>query len=110
MWAVAVALLVLERTGSLSLAGITVGAGSLPAAFTGPLLGAWLDLTRSRRVLIALDQLTAIAALVGILLVAGHGPDWELPLLGVAYGLTSPLSMAPSAAFCRSWCSRPSGA
>lgn len=82
MWAVAVALLVLERTGSLSLAGITVGAGSLPAAFTGPLLGAWLDLTRSRRVLIALDQLTAIAALVGILLVAGHEPTgsslcWE---------------------------------
>jgi MFS family permease len=93
MWAVAVALLVLERTGSLSLVGVTVAAGSLPAAFTGPLLGAWLDLTRSRRLLIALDQLTAIAALVGILLVAGHGPDWALPALGVAYGLTSPLSL-----------------
>ncbi|MBV9535876.1 MAG: MFS transporter [Solirubrobacterales bacterium] len=93
MWAVAVALLVLERTGNLSLVGITVAAGSLPAALTGPLLGAWLDITRSRRVLIALDQLTAIAALVGILLVAGHGPNWALPALGVAYGLTSPLSM-----------------
>jgi MFS family permease len=93
MWGVAVALLVLYRTGSLSLAGVTVAAGSLPAALTGPLLGAWLDLTRSRRMLIALDQLTAIAALVGILLVAGHGPDWTLPALAVAYGLTSPLSM-----------------
>lgn len=93
MWAVAVALLVLERTGSLSLVGITIAAGSLPAALTGPLLGAWLDITRSRRALIALDQLTAIAALVGILLVAGHGPNWALPALGVAYGLTSPLSM-----------------
>ena len=93
MWAVAVALLVLARTGSLSLAGVTVAAGSLPAAVTGPLLGAWLDVTRSRRMLIALDQCSAIAALVGILLVAGHGPDWALPLLGVAYGLTSPLSM-----------------
>ena len=93
MWAVAVALLVLSRTGSLSLAGITVAAGFLPAAITGPLLGAWLDMTRSRRMLIALDQLSAIAALVGILLVAGHGPDWALPALGVAYGLTSPLSM-----------------
>ncbi len=93
MWAVAVALLVLARTGSLSLAGVTVAAGSFPAALTGPLLGAWLDLTRSRRVLIALDQLSAIAALVGILLLAGHGANWTLPLLGVAYGLTSPLSM-----------------
>jgi MFS family permease len=93
MWGVAVALLVLSRTGSLSLAGITVAAGSLPAALTGPLLGAWLDVTRSRRMLIALDQLTAIAALVGILVVAGHGPDWAVPALAVAYGLTSPLSM-----------------
>jgi MFS family permease len=93
MWAVAVALLVLSRTGSLSLAGVTIAAGSLPAAITGPLLGAWLDVTRSRRMLIALDQFSAIAALVGILLVAGHGPDWTLPALAVAYGLTSPLSM-----------------
>jgi MFS family permease len=93
MWGVAVALLVLSRTGSLSLAGVTIAAGSLPAALTGPLLGAWLDITRSRRMLIALDQLTAIAALVGILLVAGHGPDWTVPALAVAYGLTSPLSM-----------------
>src|SRR5437868_465280 len=93
MWGVAVALLVLSRTGSLSLTGITVAAGSLPAALTGPLLGAWLDITRSRRMLIALDQLTAIAALVGILLVAGHGSDWAVPALAVAYGLTSPLSM-----------------
>lgn len=93
MWAVTIALLVLARTGSLSLAGVTIAAGSLPAALTGPLLGAWLDITRSRRMLIALDQLTAIAALVGILLVAGHGPDWTIPALAVAYGLTSPLSM-----------------
>ena len=49
MWGVAVALLVLSRTGSLSLAGVTVAAGSLPAALTGPLLGGWLDVTRSRR-------------------------------------------------------------
>jgi MFS family permease len=93
MWAVAVALLVLERTGSLSLAGATVAAGSLPAALSGPLLGAWLDLARSRRALIALDQLTAIGALIGILLVAAHGPHWALPVLAVAYGATSPLSM-----------------
>ena len=93
MWAVAIALLVLERTGSLSLAGVTVAAGSLPAAVSGPVLGAWLDVARSRRLLIAVDQLTAIAALVGIVVVAGNGPSWALPLIGVAYGVTSPLSM-----------------
>ncbi len=94
MWAVAVALLVLEHTGSLSLAGVTVAAGSLPAAFSGPVLGAWLDVARSRRALIALDQLTAIGALIGILLVAGNGgPRWTLPVLALAYGVTSPLSM-----------------
>ncbi len=93
MWAVAVALLVLQHTGSLSLAGITVAAGSLPAAFSGPVLGAWLDVTRSRRALIALDQLTAIGALIGILLLAGHGPHWALPVVAIAFGVTSPLSM-----------------
>ncbi len=93
MWAVAVALLVLQHTGSLSLAGVTVAAGSLPAAFSGPVLGAWLDLARSRRMLIALDQLTAIGALIGILLLAAHGPHWALPVVAVAYGITSPLSM-----------------
>ena len=92
MWAVAGALLVLQRTGSLSLAGVTVAAGSLPAALTGPVLGAWLDIARSRRALMALDQLIAAGALVGLLLLAGHGPRWTLPALGVAYGLTSPLS------------------
>jgi MFS family permease len=55
-------------------------------------LGAWLDITRSRRALMALDLLTGSAALFGLLLVAGHGPEWTLPLLGLAYGVTSPLS------------------
>jgi MFS family permease len=92
MWGVAGALFVLQRTGSLSLAGVTVAAGSLPSALTGPVLGAWLDLARSRRVLMAIDQAIAIAALGGLLAVAGHGPRWTLPALGVAYGFTSPLS------------------
>ena len=92
MWGVAVALLVLQRTGSLSLAGVTVAAGSLPAAVSGPWLGAWLDVARSRRALMALDLLTGLAALVGLLLLAGHGPQWTLPLAGLAYGVTSPLS------------------
>jgi hypothetical protein len=42
-------LLVLERAGSVVLAGVTVAAAMLPGAITGPFLGAWLDVAKSRR-------------------------------------------------------------
>jgi hypothetical protein len=92
MFNVAGVLLVLQRTGSLVLAGVTVAAATLPGALTGPFLGAWLDVTASRRRLLVLDRLLTIAALVALLLLAGHSPDWVLPLIGIVYGLTSPLS------------------
>jgi MFS family permease len=92
MFNVAGVLLVLQRTGSLVLAGITVAAATLPGALTGPFLGAWLDVAASRRRLLVLDRLLTIAALVALLVLAGHCPDWLLPLIAVAYGLTSPLS------------------
>jgi MFS family permease len=92
MFNVAGVLLVLQRTGSLVLAGVTVAAATLPGALTGPFLGAWLDVAASRRRLLVLDRLLTIAALVALLLLAGHCPDWVLPLIAVAYGLTSPLS------------------
>jgi MFS family permease len=92
MFNVAGVLLVLQRTGSLVLAGVTVAAATLPGALTGPFLGAWLDITASRRRLLVLDRLLTIAALVALLLLAGHSPDWVLPLIGIVYGLTSPLS------------------
>jgi hypothetical protein len=92
MFNVAGVLLVLQRTGSLVLAGVTVAAATLPGALTGPFLGAWLDVASSRRRLLVLDRLLTIAALVALLLLAGHCPDWMLPLIAVAYGLTSPLS------------------
>jgi MFS family permease len=92
MFNVAGVLLVLQRTGSLVLAGITVAAATLPSALTGPFLGAWLDVAASRRRLLVLDRLLTIAALVALLLLAGHSPDWVLPLIAVLYGLTSPLS------------------
>jgi MFS family permease len=85
-------LLVLQRTASLVLAGVTVAAATLPGALTGPFLGAWLDVAASRLRLLVLDRLLTIAALVALLLLAGHSPDWVLPLIAVAYGLTSPLS------------------
>jgi MFS family permease len=92
MFNVAGVLLVLQRTGSVVLAGITVAAATLPGAVTGPFLGAWLDIAESRRRLLVLDRLVTILALGALLILAGHAPDWLLPLIGVAYGATSPLS------------------
>ena len=57
MFSVGVVLLVLDRTGSAGLAGATVAAITLPSLMTGPLLGAWLDLTGRRRWLMVFDQL-----------------------------------------------------
>lgn len=92
MFNVAVVLLVLQRTSSLSLAGLTAAAGSLPAGVSGPFLGAWLDVARSRRALIAIDQWATVVALAGILALAGHAPDWTLPAIATVYGVTRPLS------------------
>lgn len=92
MFNVGVVLLVVQRTGSLSLAGFTAAAGSLPAGVTGPFLGAWLDVARSRRALIAVDQVASLVSLGGLLALAGHAPDWTIPALGLVYGATRPLS------------------
>lgn len=92
MFNVAGVLLVLERTGSAPLAGATAAAASLPGALTAPLLGAWLDLARRRRALIALDQLLSVVGLVAILVLAGHAPDWTIPAAAVVYSITRPLS------------------
>jgi MFS family permease len=92
MFNVAGVLLVLQRTGSVVLAGITVAAATLPGAITGPFLGAWLDVAKSRRRLLVLDRLVTLASLGTLLLVAGHAPNWLIPLVAVAYGTTSPLS------------------
>jgi MFS family permease len=92
MFNVGVVLLVFQRTGSLSLAGLTAAAGSFPAGLTGPFLGAWLDITRSRRALIALDQGSSALALAGILLLAGHSPRSSVVLIAIAFGITRPLS------------------
>ena len=85
-------LLVLARTGSAPLAGVTAAASVVPGALTGPVLGAWLDVARRRRLLVVLDQLLSVAALVAILVLAGHAPDWTVPAAAVLYGVTRPLS------------------
>jgi hypothetical protein len=92
MFNVAGVLLVLQRTGSLVLAGVVVAAATLPGAVSGPFLGAWLDVTASRRRLLVLDRMLTVGALAALLIFAGHCPNWVLPLIAVAYGVTSPLS------------------
>jgi MFS family permease len=86
-------LLVLERTGSAPLAGATAAAATLPGALTAPLLGAWLDVARRRRALIALDQLLSVAGLAAMLALVGHAPDWTVLAAGVLYSITRPLSL-----------------
>jgi predicted MFS family arabinose efflux permease len=98
MFNVAGVLLILQRTHDLALAGTVVAATSLPGALTGPFLGGWLDVARSRRRLLVLDRLLTAGALAAILALAGHAPNWTLPLAALAYGLTSPLSSGAYAA------------
>jgi predicted MFS family arabinose efflux permease len=92
MFSVGVVLLVLDRTGSAGLAGIAVAAITLPSLISGPLLGAWLDLTGRRRKLMVLDQLLIASMLVTLVLVVGNAPDWMIPLVVLVAGLTYPLS------------------
>lgn len=92
MFSVGVVLFLLDRTGSPELAGLTVAAITLPSLVTGPLLGAWLDVTGRRRALMVVDQLAITATLLGILVVAGHGPDLLIPLIALFAGFTYPLS------------------
>jgi predicted MFS family arabinose efflux permease len=92
MFSVGVVLLVLERTGSAGLAGLAVAGITLPSLITGPLLGAWLDLTGRRRFLMVADQVVIAATLIALVAVVGHGPDWVVPLIVLAAGMTYPLS------------------
>jgi MFS family permease len=85
-------LLVLNRTHSAPLAGLTAAAGVVPAAVCGPLLGAWLDVARRRRVLIVLDQLLSVAGLLAVVALAGHAPNWTVPAVTVLYSITRPFS------------------
>jgi len=92
MFSVGVVLLILGRTGSATLAGATVAALTLPSVVSGPLLGAWLDVTGRRRSAMIVDQLLAASMLIALVLVAGHGPGLLLPLIALVGGFTWPLS------------------
>jgi MFS family permease len=92
MFSVAGVLLIFQRTHDLALAGFVVAAASLSGAVTGPFLGGWLDVVDSRRRLLVLDQAVTALALATLLVLAGHAPNWLLPLVGLLYGITAPLS------------------
>src|SRR6187200_2730514 len=92
MFSVGAVLLVLERTGSAALAGATVAAITLPSMVTGPVLGAWLDRSGARRRIMIIDQILATTTLVAIVVLAGHAPNWTLPLVTLCAGMTWPLS------------------
>ncbi|MBA2506926.1 MAG: MFS transporter [Thermoleophilaceae bacterium] len=92
MFSVGAVLLVLERTGSAVVAGLVVAATALPSLVTGPLLGAWLDISGKRRRLMLLDQVLVVIMLVTLVLAAGNVPDWTLPLVALIAGVTWPLS------------------
>lgn len=92
MWAIAVVLLVLDRTGSAAVAGLTVAAVTLPSFATGPVLGALLDRSARAPGWLAADQALSAAALLAIAALAGSAPDWLLPLVALPAGLTFPLS------------------
>ncbi|HEY1593342.1 MAG TPA: MFS transporter [Solirubrobacteraceae bacterium] len=85
-------LLVLARTGSAPLAGATAAAATLPSALSGPVLGAWLDVAKHRRVLIVADQVLSVIGLLGVVALAGHAPNWTVPAVTVLYSVTRPLS------------------
>jgi MFS family permease len=93
MFNTAAVLLVLVRTGSAATAGVTAAAAVLPGALSAPLLGAWLDAARRRRVLIVTDQIVATIGLLTMVALAGHAPNWVLPLAAILCGVTAPFSL-----------------
>jgi predicted MFS family arabinose efflux permease len=92
MFGVGVVLLVLDRTGNEALAGATVAAVTLPSLVTGPLLGAWLDLTGRRRTLMVIDQISIASVVLGLVALVGHAPAWVILLMVLPAGVTYPLS------------------
>ena len=90
MFSVGVVLLVLDRTDSPGLAGATVAAITLPSLLTAPLLGAWLDVSGSRRALMALDQVVIAAVLIALVFMIGNAPNWTVLAITAIAGLDLP--------------------
>src|SRR3954451_4782696 len=93
MFAVGVVLLVLDRTGSPNLAGLTVAAATLPGVLSGPVIGAWLDRTGRRSLIYKIDRLLLVTVLLAILAAAGRAPNIVVLVLAFITGLTLPVTL-----------------
>jgi predicted MFS family arabinose efflux permease len=92
MVGVAVVLLVIDRTGSIALAGAMVTAYTVPSLVSGPLLGAWLDRTRHRRAALAGNEIVLAAVVTALAVLAGRAPAATLLALAALAGVTLPLT------------------
>jgi MFS family permease len=92
MFSVGVLLLILDRTDSPTLAGVTIAAATFPAIVSGPVIGAWLDRTGRRSLIYKIDRLVLVAVLITILAAAGNAPDFVLPVLALITGVTLPVT------------------
>src|ERR1700754_2262563 len=88
--AVAVAVLVFDRTGSALLTGLAYASAFLPA-LAGPLLGAYADRLPRRGLLVGCDLIRAV--LVAALIVPGM-PVWPAIVLLFAGHTVTPLFVA----------------
>jgi MFS family permease len=88
---IALVLVVIARTHNPRLAGLVVAAFTIPTLVTGPVIGAYLDQLRAKRLLFAVNQATLAAALTGVVLLAGHVQGTVLIVLGLFAGVTAPV-------------------
>ncbi|GGM56376.1 hypothetical protein GCM10012275_29370 [Longimycelium tulufanense] len=72
------------RRGDPAVAGITLSAYTLPAVLSGPVVGAWLDRTRHRRLALGANQIVLALVALGLLLFAGRNPWVPLGLAALA--------------------------
>lgn len=88
---VALVLLVIARTHDARLAGLLVAAFTVPTLIAGPVLGAYLDRLRRKRLLFTASQAALAVDLAAVLVTAGHVAGWLIAALALVAGATSPV-------------------
>jgi MFS family permease len=88
---VALVLLAIARTRDARLAGLLVAAYTVPTLIAGPVLGAYLDQLRRKRLLFAVSQLVLAADLAAVLVLAGRVPGWLLAAFTLLAGASAPV-------------------
>ena len=88
---IALVLFTIARTHDARLAGLLVAAFTVPTLIAGPVLGAYLDQLRRKRLLFTVSQALLAISLTAVLMLAGHVPGWLLAVLTFVAGLTAPV-------------------